>query len=269
MTELASALNLLKHMPVSEMGKHLAAICKLNPDLTEELLEEQDQPLKVMRCEETGRDFIVCDHNRDGDSFRSPWSNSYYPDYDGIQPSDRLRKMEIGSNSLFDSYCSAYYENAVPSVYLWDLDTGFAGAILFKKTVKDTEDMSLGGWDSIHVVEAEEQVDGVCEYTITTTVMLYIEGGSKSFKLNMSGMVNVQNSKKEKVNSDDDHLQNIGNLIQHTENRIRTSLDQVYFGKAVEVTNEVRSKQAISSQKSQMSVNEQLAAKFAQMNKGS
>eukprot|EP01060_Flectonema_neradi_P039777 TRINITY_DN8894_c0_g1_i1.p1 TRINITY_DN8894_c0_g1~~TRINITY_DN8894_c0_g1_i1.p1 ORF type:complete len:291 (+),score=72.23 TRINITY_DN8894_c0_g1_i1:63-875(+) len=269
MTELASALSLLKHMPVSDLGKHLSAICKLQPDLTEELLEEQDQPLKVRKCEETGRDYIICDHNRDGDSFRSPWSNNYYPEYDGMKPSDRLRKLEMSANSLFDSYCSSYYDTAVSSVFLWDLDTGFAGAVLINKQIKDSEEMALGGWDSIHVIEAEEQQDGQCEYTLTTTVMLYIRGDTtKSFKLNMSGMVNVQNSKKEKATNDDDHLLHIGNLIQNTENRIRTSLDQVYFGKALEITTEVRSKQALSSQKTQMSVNEQLAAKFAQMNKG-
>jgi capping protein beta len=46
-----------------------------------------------------------------------------------------------------------YYEGGVSSVYLWDLDHGFAGVVLMKKagdsaTVK-------GCWDSIHVIEVQ------------------------------------------------------------------------------------------------------------------
>ena len=39
------------------------------------------------------------------------------------------------------------------SVYLWDLDHGFAGVVLIKKA-GDTERIK-GCWDSIHVVEVQ------------------------------------------------------------------------------------------------------------------
>ena len=39
------------------------------------------------------------------------------------------------------------------SVYLWDLDHGFAGVVLIKKA-GDTEKIK-GCWDSIHVVEVQ------------------------------------------------------------------------------------------------------------------
>ena len=29
-----------------------------------------DQPLEVMRCPETSKEFLLCDYNRDGDSYR-------------------------------------------------------------------------------------------------------------------------------------------------------------------------------------------------------
>jgi len=41
-----------------------------------------------MRCAESNKDFIVCDYNRDGDSFRSPWSNKYTPPLDDGERSD-------------------------------------------------------------------------------------------------------------------------------------------------------------------------------------
>ena len=42
-------------------------------------------------------------------------------------PSDRLRKLELDANQAFDQYRDMYFEGGVSSVYLWDLDHGFAG----------------------------------------------------------------------------------------------------------------------------------------------
>ena len=59
---------------------------------------------------------------------RSPWSNQYEPALDdGAMPSERLRKLEIDANTAFDQYREMYFEGGVSSVYLWDLDHGFAG----------------------------------------------------------------------------------------------------------------------------------------------
>ena len=44
------------------------------------------------------------------------------------------------------------------SVYLWDLDHGFAGVVLIKKA-GDTE-KTKGCWDSIHVVEVQVSLRG-------------------------------------------------------------------------------------------------------------
>lgn len=66
-----------------------------------------DQPLEVRRCKKTGRDYLLCDYNRDGDSWRSPWSNEFEPpldDDDGTKPSERVRKMEIRANEGVDVY---------------------------------------------------------------------------------------------------------------------------------------------------------------------
>jgi hypothetical protein len=43
-------------------------------------------------------------------------------------PSEKLRKLEIEANTAFDQYRDMYFEGGgVSSVYLWDLDSGFAG----------------------------------------------------------------------------------------------------------------------------------------------
>ena len=40
------------------------------PTLCEDLLASIDQPLKVAKDTESKRDYLLCDYNRDGDSYR-------------------------------------------------------------------------------------------------------------------------------------------------------------------------------------------------------
>jgi len=40
------------------------------PELCEDLLFETDVPLKVAKDKTTGQEYILCDFNRDGDSYR-------------------------------------------------------------------------------------------------------------------------------------------------------------------------------------------------------
>lgn len=86
---------------------------------------------------------------------RSPWSNSYDPPLeDGTMPSESLRKLEIEANNAFDQYREMYFEGGVSSVYLWDLNHGFAGVILIKKAGDGSRKIK-GCWDSIHVIEVQ------------------------------------------------------------------------------------------------------------------
>ncbi|MCJ1226082.1 F-actin-capping protein subunit beta [Toensbergia leucococca] len=94
-----SALDLLRRLPPHSTSLHLQNICTLAPHLTEELLSSVDQPLEIRRCNKTGRDYLLCDYNRDGDSWRSPWSNEFEPSLgdgeEGARPSDRVRGLEV------------------------------------------------------------------------------------------------------------------------------------------------------------------------------
>jgi len=51
-----------------------------------------------------------------------------------------------------------YFEGGISSVYLWDLDHGFAGVVLIKKA-GDGSQMIKGCWDSIHVIEVQVLTD--------------------------------------------------------------------------------------------------------------
>lgn len=129
-----SSLDLLRRLNPKHTSANLNSLITLVPDLTEDLLSSVDQPLQVARCPATSRDYLLCDYNRDGDSYRSPWSNEYDPPLaDGTVPSENIRKLEIAANEAFDTYRDLYYEGGVSSVYFWNLDDGFAGVVLLKK----------------------------------------------------------------------------------------------------------------------------------------
>lgn len=188
------ALDLMRRLPPQQIEKNLIDLIDLAPALCEDLLSSVDQPLKVAKDKESGRDYLLCDYNRDGDSYRSPWSNTYDPPLeDGSVPSERLRKLEIEANHAFDQYRDMYYEGGVSSVYLWDLNHGFAGVILIKK-VGDGSKKIKGCWDSIHVVEVQEKSSGrMAHYKLTSTAMLWLQTNKTgSGTMNLGGSLTRQ-----------------------------------------------------------------------------
>ena len=68
--QLDCALDLMRRMPPSSIEDNLSGLIDVVPDLTEQLLSMVDQPLKVAHDSEAKRDYLLCDYNRDGDSYR-------------------------------------------------------------------------------------------------------------------------------------------------------------------------------------------------------
>ncbi len=67
---LDCSLDLLRRLPPSKIKQNLAKVIQLKPDLAEELLAAVDQPLQVLSCKKTGKEFLICDYNRDGTFYR-------------------------------------------------------------------------------------------------------------------------------------------------------------------------------------------------------
>ncbi|KAH7274496.1 F-actin-capping protein subunit beta [Fusarium sp. LHS14.1] len=252
-----SALDLLRRLNPKQTTDHLNAIISLAPDLTEDLLSSVDQPLTIRRCKQTGRDYLLCDYNRDGDSYRSPWSNQFDPPLDesgvggvgaggsegageGAIPSERVRKMEVKANEAFDLYRELYYEGGVSSVYFWNLDDGFAGVVLLKKA-SPQGGSTEGVWDSIHVFEAIERGRST-HYKLTSTVILTLAtAGGNLGEMDLSGNMTRQVEQDLPVENDDSHIANVGRLVEDMELKMRNLLQEVYFGKAKDVVGDLRS----------------------------
>lgn len=62
------------HVEVSVSIALSVGVCVQVPALCEDLLSSVDQPLKIARDQMVGKDYLLCDYNRDGDSYRSSLS---------------------------------------------------------------------------------------------------------------------------------------------------------------------------------------------------
>ena len=68
--QLDCALDLMRRLPPQQIEKNLSDLIDLVPDLCEDLLSSIDQPLKVSTDKKVGKEYLLCDYNRDGDSYR-------------------------------------------------------------------------------------------------------------------------------------------------------------------------------------------------------
>ena len=249
---IEAALSIMRRMPPNKIAHNLNAICNLIPEHADELLQRVDQPLEEAKCKDTGRAYLLCDYNRDGDSHRSPWSNKYDPPIDdGFVPSEKLRRLEVEANTLFDCYRELYFEGGTSSVYLWELDgDDFAGCFLIKKKVSGHEFVTEGCWDSIHVVEVNLEDNGkAANYKLTTTVILTMDVQKESVgDTNLSGTLTRTAEKRSVIDAEHTHMHNMGTLIEDTETDIRVNMDALYIQKTREVVNNVRQPQAGPSQ---------------------
>ncbi|KAL1465823.1 hypothetical protein WDU94_005360 [Cyamophila willieti] len=235
MTELQMdcALDLMRRLPPQQIEKNLSDLIDLVPGLCEDLLSSVDQPLKIARDNEIGKDYLLCDYNRDGDSYRSPWSNVYDPPLEDVY----LWDLDHG----FAGNLISFIEGGVSSVYLWDLDHGFAGVILIKKAGDGSRKIQ-GCWDSIHVVEVQEKPTGRnAHYKLTSTVMLWLQTNKiASGKMNLGGSLTRQIEMDAQVSETSPHIANIGRMVEEMENKIRNTLNEIYFGKTKDIVNGLR-----------------------------
>ncbi|KZT29594.1 F-actin capping protein, beta subunit [Neolentinus lepideus HHB14362 ss-1] len=283
MTDLVdSMLDLMRRLPPTRVEENVTALVNICPDYADDLLGSVDQPLKLKTDRATGREYLACDYNRDGESYRSPWSNEYDPPLDdGTVPTPKLRQLEIKANEAFDTYREMYFEGGVSSVFLWDLDDGgFAGVVLFKKSLSPSASSEpSGSWDSIHVFEAAER-GRQAHYKLTSTIMLELvthsdNGANTAYKkpnsdsptmdgiktngdVSLSGSMTRQTEQDCPVQNQESHITNMGRMIEEMEIKMRNLLQEVYFGKTRDVVYDLRSIESLERQRRQRELQKEL-----------
>ncbi|SGY76527.1 BQ5605_C005g03497 [Microbotryum silenes-dioicae] len=255
---LSACLDLARRLPPHRIEHNLGLLCDILPDLADDILSSVDQPLKVHVDKESKQYLVSYSHvtrwsDRAADGScptcrRSPWTNAYDPPLaDGTTPSPKLRQLEITMNDSFDVYRDLYYEGGVSSVYLWDVDGGFAGVVLLQKSNgMSSSSASASSWDSVHVFEASER-GRTAHYKLTSTVMLYISRTAKEApeqsEFTLCGSMTRQNELEAPLdpasNQLGSHIVNLGRMIEDMEIKMRNLLQEVYFSSTWEETKDI------------------------------
>jgi capping protein beta len=199
--KIQDCIGLFRKLSISKIDDNVNAISNLiyeEDDLLNEFLQKVDCRIEVLQEEE----FLKCEHNRDGDSYRSPHNNKYYPPIeDGRYPSKPLRELEIKINKMFNQYARAYYsQNTLSSCYCWDIgekiEDGFAVAVVIKNLVDLAKEVDTGKWESnnvVHVSFEKENEKIKVVYKLTTSIMLQMKFIHKVCgDVNLSGTVSRQ-----------------------------------------------------------------------------
>ena len=244
-------------LPISSIDKNIDAISAViydNDVLLNEFLQKVDNRTEISNEDSEGP-FIKCEQNRDGDSYRSPITNKYFPapEEEGKFPSQNLRKLEEKLNKMFKVYTRSYYgSNAIVSCYCWDfsenIKDGFGVAVIIKNNINHENNINEANWNSTNIVTVnfnENEGKIKANYNLVTTVSLIMSFDNKICgKVSLSGMV-ARNSHldnkivKDYVN-DDAHIGNIGVLIEDLESNIRNTLDVIYVSKSKEIIDTAR-----------------------------
>eukprot|EP00930_Biecheleria_cincta_P060232 TRINITY_DN45916_c0_g1_i1.p1 TRINITY_DN45916_c0_g1~~TRINITY_DN45916_c0_g1_i1.p1 ORF type:complete len:297 (-),score=56.07 TRINITY_DN45916_c0_g1_i1:78-968(-) len=270
----AAALGLLQRLPPQDLESDFDALVSIDPGLEQSLAPYVTRPLKVKLDTDASRYFVACEYNCDRGSHRSPWSNRYIPAPEGLEedqeeeeamgrtlseapgrifkPSDRLRGLEQSFNEVFSAYTQAYYEGGVSSVYLWDLDEGFAGAFLVHKELPKSSAISCSGvWDSVHVLEVKESASShFVDYKLSSTVLMHSQDPGKVGTTEVGGHLTRQAESRldrRKRSAEDMHIVHVGGMIEDNENALRLSLDSVCVAKQQTILESMRSLEPLES----------------------
>jgi capping protein beta len=253
---IKECIQLNQLMPIIDIDKNIDAISSViydNDDLLNEFLQKVDNRTKVCKEDPKG-EFIMCEQNRDGDSYRSPISNNYFPPTDDAKyPSEPLRKLEETLNKMFKIYVRLYYTpSTLCSVYCWELgetlSEGYGVAVLIKNSLTDQKKINTGSWDSSNLItvtfEDESSGKKKAKYNLISTVNLAMSFNSKICgKVCLSGTITRSSHFDKIVNdytNDEAHITNIGVLVEEMENSIRNTLDTVYCMKSKQIIDTAR-----------------------------
>lgn len=231
---LNSALNLMRRMPPASAVKSIAGLMELCPDISEDILANVDQPLQTQLDKYTGKEYILCDYNRDGDAYRSPYSNKYFDEegneVDGFTIPKDLRTMEVEANRIFDIYRHQYFGSGISSVYFFDPeDQGIGATFLIHKDVDGDKSLRRGCWDSTHVVSVANVSGNEFEYTLTSTVIISMNlFEDKTGDVDLSGSLTQQTTQKKKISATASHISNMGSMIEAMETAIRNKIEGMF-----------------------------------------
>ena len=243
-----NALNLNRKLPPSKIPQNVAALSTIvtDEDQQDEMIQRVDQPLETIQDSSSGADYLKWEYNRDGDCWRSPYTNQYYPQpheedmSDAFYPSGNLLEMENKANNVLKEYAKLYYTNPLSNAYFFETtETGFGAWYLIKNDLQLEKGVKRGEWHSIHSFTVDENITGKHTYTLVSTVFLKLElEGDQFGSVDICGTSTRKSEKTlDKTDVGDEHLIRLGKQLELNEKQLREELDSVYVNKSRQIIN--------------------------------
>ncbi|KAH0791956.1 F-actin capping protein, beta subunit [Histomonas meleagridis] len=239
--------DLLRHVDPKNIEDRLYDVVHLSPDTTDELLSTVDVPLKV-GTDPKGRNYILCDYNRDCDSYRFPGTNDYFPKLsDGYPLPEDLIQLEVMANRGFQSYLKQYFDYGILSVYCWEIDDNSFGVGVFvrkdvQSSLRNSNDISgLISCCDVFEVKRINKKSMQYQYTLVSSALLDVTWGCSALSIgeckpvSLSGSVNSSTTQVAFADSPLAHLVTIGTMIEENADRFVEKIRQIYVAKMKEI----------------------------------
>ena len=84
---LSSMLDLTRRLPPTKLEENVDALMQISPDYADDLSGNVDQPLKLRVDKTTGKEYLACVYNQDGESYRcvtAPFRRVWLCRFDGM-----------------------------------------------------------------------------------------------------------------------------------------------------------------------------------------
>jgi capping protein beta len=234
--------DLVRHTDPREVEDHIYEVIKLNPATTDDILTQIDVPLKTA-ADSGGQQYVLCDYNRDSDSYRSPFTNAYLPPLSkGIVPPDDLREMEVMANRGFQSYLRQYFDSGVISVYCWECDNhAFGVGVFIKKDI-------TGSAQGLNQISGSISCSDVCEvqsisrkqkqyrYSLVSSAIVAVTWSCRAgTPVTLGGNVYDSHAIEGVAAKNIDHLVTIGQMIEANADRFVEKIRGIYASKMKEI----------------------------------
>jgi capping protein beta len=253
-----AARDLLRHTDPKDVDDRIFEVIKLNTSVTEDILAQTDVPLKTA-ADSAGNQYILCDYNRDSDSYRSPFTNAYLPALPkGILLPDDLREMEVMANHGFQSYLRQYFDSGVISVYCWECDNrAFGVGVFIRKDI-------TGAVHGLNQISGSISCSDICEvrpisrkqeryqYSLVSSAIVSIKWKLKTgTPVTLDGNVNDARETEAVAGKNIDHLVIIGGMIEANADRFVEKIRGIYASKMREILSYMKIDTERSTQKAQ------------------
>jgi capping protein beta len=162
--------------------------------------------------------------------------------------------MEVKANLAFGAYRQLYFQGGISSVYLWTIEDKLFGFGVFIKNEINTKLRTgqpiQGEIDCTDVVEVDESKK-IAKYTLTSSVLLRVSVNvGLSEPVSVSGSTADRKESTKEFTSDDDHIVNIGELIEMNAARFRDTINTIYVSKMKQIVELIANQDTNAVQKS-------------------